>query len=402
MPIFRRFAFGCLALILGGFIWFHLISYAYPVQLTDFRAEKGIPAITGKIVQFHLNMWRDPQEREKIIARMRGSNAEWDFMGRTFLVLALSNLCLRDPARQPEYLGIMDRIISDTIQVETERGQLFFLMDYARERPFIASPARSIFVDGEIALMLGARRLIEENTDWKTAFQERVQLIHAQMESSPVLCGESYPNECWMFCNCIALGALRMAEILDGRDFAPFFTRWLEVARTRLVEPKTGMLISSFLHDGTPGDGPEGTSIWLAAHCLRLISPPFAEDQYRRAREKLRLTFFGFDYAQEWPGDCPGGADIDSGPIIPFLNLSAGSTGLAFLGAASFRDEPYLGALLKTLYLGGFPEELPAKVGDIASTTLRFSASNQVGDAVLLYALVGGPLWDKIMAGVRQ
>jgi hypothetical protein len=42
---------------------------------------------------------------------MRQSNAEWDFMGRTFLVLSLAEMGLREPYRQREFLAVMDQII---------------------------------------------------------------------------------------------------------------------------------------------------------------------------------------------------------------------------------------------------------------------------------------------------
>ena len=96
------------------------------------------------------------------IEKMRGSNAEWDFMGRTFFVLTMANMALRDPAAKSKYLARMDEIIEATSRVERKEGLYFFLMDYARDRPFVELPARSLFIDGEIALMLGARRLVAE------------------------------------------------------------------------------------------------------------------------------------------------------------------------------------------------------------------------------------------------
>ena len=79
---------------------------------------------------------------------------------------------------------------------------------------------------------------------------------------------------------------------------------------------------------------------------------------------------------------------MDSGPVIPGVDASAGSSGLAFLGASAFGDTKYLSGLLASLRLGGFPVE--------KNGTLKFCASNQVGDAVLLYAAVCGPIWDKV------
>ena len=79
--------------------------------------------------------------------------------------------------------------------------------------------------------------------------------------------------------------------------------------------------------------------------------------------------------------------DIDSGPIVPIFGASASASGLAFLGAAGFHDVEYLTQLMTSLNFAGFP----VKRGD----ALHYQASNPVGDAVLLYALVQGPLWEK-------
>ena len=73
------------------------------------------------------------------------------------------------------------------------------------------------------------------------------------------------------------------------------------------------------------------------------------------------------------------------------INLSAGSTGLAFLGAASFDDKEYLKLLYRSLEMGAFPVRAPEGI--------RYCASNAVGDAVLLYSITQGPAWRRIMGG---
>src|SRR5207249_284623 len=104
----------------------------------------------------------------------------------------------------------------------------------------------------------------------------------------------------------------------------------------------------------------------------------FARDQYRRARKELGRTTLGFSYAREWPVSWNGPADIDSGPIIPVFNISAGSSGMAFIGASAFEDQIFLSTLAATLDFAAFPSRRSGK--------LKYCASNQVGDAALLYA----------------
>ena len=208
------------------------------------------------------------------------------------------------------------------------------------------------------------------------------------MQESPVLAGESYPDECWTFCNTVALAAMRMSDALDKTDHKEFFRRWLDNARTKLVDPKTGLLVSSFTFHGGALDGPEGSSIWMSAHCLQLIDREFAAQQYRRARDLLGKTVIGFGFAREWPDTWRGRIDVDSGPVIPILKISPSSSGLAILGAGAFGDDTYLTQLVTSLNFGGFPVSTEGR--------LRFASSNQVGDAVLLYALVVGPLWEEV------
>ncbi|MGE0789671.1 MAG: hypothetical protein AB7S26_28620 [Sandaracinaceae bacterium] len=332
----------------------------------------------------HGDVTRRDAERD----RMREANAEWDFMGRTFFVLALANDALRHPEIQADALATIDAILEDTLRVERRYGQDHFLMGYAHASPWIDESHRSVFVDGEIAMMLAARQRLEASERWERPLRTRVRIIEAQMRRGPVMSAESYPDECWTFCNTLALAAIRVSDSVTGDDHAELLHGWLRTAQDHLIDPETGLLVSSFRHDGTPLDGPEGSSIFLAAHMLTLVDPSFARDQYERARHELGASFAGFGWAREWPASWEGGWDVDSGPIVPIVDASAGASGMAILGAAAFDDEAWLAELSASLELAAFPR--------LGLDGLRFRASNQVGDAVMAYALVQGPLFERV------
>ena len=205
-------------------------------------------------------------------------------------------------------------------------------------------PARSQFLDSEIAMMLAARRILEEKPEYKPLLTERVDAMVARMERGRVLSAESYPDECWMFDNTAALAAMRMADHLDGTDHGPFIKRWLALAKEKLSDPHTGILFSSYTVNGDALDGPEGSSIWMTSHFLRLADEDFARDQYHRARQELGRRAAGFAWSREWPVSWRGAMDIDSGPVIPVLDISSGASGMAFIAASSFGDDEYLTA----------------------------------------------------------
>jgi hypothetical protein len=376
------------ALSIATALWLPCVHLFFKPRLEEYISTVGLPAKARALAARHLALWNDPARRAEEVRRIRASSAEWDFMARTFFVLALANISLRAPELRPGCLTVIDTIIDETLRTEDEQGPYHFLMPYARNGKFLAQAQRSLFLDGEIALMLGARRLIEERADYQARFAQRLSAISAQMAESPVLSGESYPDECWTFCNSIALATMRVSDALDGSDHSAFLARWLATARRKLVHHQTGLLISSYRFDGTPKDGPEGSSLWTVAHFLRIVDRAFAEDQYLRAKHELEGNALGFGYAREWPASWVGPADVDSGPILPVLDISAGSSGQALLGAMTFDDAAFARRLLTSLALGGFPI---AEQGE-----LRFAASNAVGDAVVLYALTQGPLWREL------
>jgi hypothetical protein len=381
----KRFLLLHLSLLIGAAIWLPCLHLLFRADPRDYRAEGELPDITRAIAARQIALWQDTDFKEHELAQMRAINAEWDFMGRTYLVLALANMACREPDKEAEYLDGVDRIIADTLRVEEEKGLFHFLMSYARGAPFVVQPPRSLFLDGEIALMMAARRLIKEKPDYKALMDERIDTMITRMEESPVLAAESYPNECWVFCNTVAVAAIKLSDILDGPRHADFLERWLEITKREMLDPGTGLLYASYDVAGVPLQGPEGSSIWMAAHCLQLVDEEFAQDQYDRAKKELARSVLGFGYAREWPPSYTGPADVDSGPVI--AGISTASSGLAFMGASTFGDTDYLQRLLTSLRFAGFPVETDGR--------LMFCASNQVGDAVVLYAAVLGPLWEK-------
>ncbi len=332
---------------------------------------------------------------------MRAVNPEWDFMTRTYEVLAYSNLALveNDPARRAAWVTNIDRTIDATLDSERQHGAKSFMLRYASAAPFLDEAARSLFIDGELLLMISARVFVAGPREGlREEATSRAVHVEGAMRRSPSLSGESYPNECWTFCNTTALAALAVYDRAFGGDASPRHAElgraWTAYAREHLVERSTGLLVASYTRDGRVLDGPEGSSIFMSAHNLLLIDEPFARDQYARARRELGATAFRFGWAREWPKTAPGRADVDSGPIVPFVEASAGASGHAILGASAFGDDAWLGSLFTSLELFGMPAR---KDG-----ALRYRGSNAVGDAVLLYAVTYGPLWNEVRRGVAR
>ncbi len=380
-PALRRARLPALLLI-AAVLWLPTLHLFYDVSPIERRA------MAERLAQREANAALDSSQ--DLAAPMRGVNPEWDFMQRTFTVLTLANQALGTSGQdQAHLLAAIDAIVDRTLaEVDVGRGDAHFMLPYAKSGSFVdTSPdTRSLFIDGEIVAMIGARDMVEPRAATRAVALARADRIERAMRRSPSLSGESYPNECWTFCNTTALAGLVMLDRSEGTDHSALVRAWVDHAKAHLVDPTTGILISSYTYDGTVKDGPEGSSIWMSASNLLLLDEDFARDQYTRARRELGDSFASFGWAREWPRGTPERPDVDSGPIVPIVHASAGSSGLAILGASAFGDEAYLRSLLASIELFGFRD--PA--------TLRYRASNAVGDAVLSYALSFGPLYRRV------
>ncbi len=388
-------AVACLALAVIGVLATARFRYSPPAN--DAPWFPGVCPTAKALAGHQLRVWADPARRDAGVTQLRQSNPEWDFMGRTFLVMALGEIGLRDPATAAENLRTVDQIVRSTLRLEARDGPFVFLMSYARHGPYLTQPVHSLFVDGEITLMLGVRaRLARAATatdpDTLRAYRDELAVrstaLARGLAEAPDGFVESYPNECWLFDHAFAFAALRLADRELGTDHRELARVWLERARTTLREPTTGLLHSSFTRTGRALEGPEGSTLWLTAHLLEAIDPPFARGLYQDTREYLARRLWGFAWSREWPVQLRTGADIDSGVVVPLVDASPSGSGFALVAAAGFGDAPFLRELQTSVGLAAFP------IRD--GGALHFAASNGVGDAVLLYALTVGPLWREI------
>jgi hypothetical protein len=92
-------------------------------------------------------------------------------------------------------------------------------------------------------------------------------------------------------------------------------------------------------------------------------------------------SFLGFSTIHEYGNGYHGAGDIDSGPLI--LGISVSATGFALAPARSFGHHDVFTRLFRTADFAG----LPLRSG----TRLRFATGGVIGNALLLAFLTSGP-----------
>jgi hypothetical protein len=373
----RQLLSGLLASTFGAGAWSLL---AAPVLAREAPDEGPSPAWVERLAQARIAPWEGGSRQE--LVGLRAMNPEYDLMTRTFTAMGLADLALQHPDRWlPRVVAALDAMIADTTSSLEAHGQSFFLMGYGQgwQEP-------SLFVDGEHLLVMALRRLLRDEPALASRSRALGAALAERMASTRSHSWPSYPDECWAFCNTLALSALRALERLDGTAYGALARDFVSNARRSLLHPETKMLLSAYTAGGRRREDPEGSSIWASTHFLRAVDATFAQEQYELARDHFGRVWLGFGFGREWVGR--GAIDVDSGPVVPLVGASPSSSGLAILAARSAGDRGFSRALHASLGLFALPRD---------EDGLRtYRTSNALGDAVILAGCTAGPVWEAL------
>src|SRR5262245_4254926 len=99
----KRILRGLAAIFIAGVIWIPCLHLFFVQPASDFCKTGGLSTKARRLAARHLELWTEPKLREQELRKMRASNAEWDFMGRSFLVWSLANMGLPDSSSKALY-----------------------------------------------------------------------------------------------------------------------------------------------------------------------------------------------------------------------------------------------------------------------------------------------------------
>ncbi|MEM8862507.1 MAG: hypothetical protein AAGD96_29695, partial [Chloroflexota bacterium] len=190
---------------------------------------------------------------------------------------------------------------------------------------------------------------------------------------------ESYAGQVWPVDTFPAMVSLKAFETIIGDNkYEHLLNQWLEDIQ-QTIDPQTGLIP----HRTAPfQDTGRATSQTLILWFLADLDPALGSTYYRSFREQFVTHRLGIPAVREFPlGDNRPG-DIDSGPLITGISLSAT---VVMLGTARvYGDEALATAIFQEGESGGWP----LQVGD-----KRFYAFGvlPIGEAFLLWAQTARP-----------
>ncbi|MCO1654498.1 hypothetical protein [Pseudonocardia humida] len=209
--------------------------------------------------------------------------------------------------------------------------------------PDTAAPAHGVFWAGwSLALAVEVARLSGLPADRADVARRAGEIRDALVADDDGFL-EAYPGQVWPCDTVVAVAALARSRALGpvpGVD--EVVAGWTD--RTRAVRDQaTGLLPHRLDAGGAVLDGPRASSQALMLSFLPDIDPGSAAADYRRFVDAFVVRELGLVGVREYPVGMEGEGDVDSGPLIAGVSLSASAVAL---GAATRQGDAALAATL--------------------------------------------------------
>ena len=236
---------------------------------------------------------------------------------------------------------------------------------------------------GYAALAIGVARSIDPAfpAGAAKAHDALVAAYARRLLASPTGLVETYPGEAYPTDTAAVAAAIAAHGRATGVDHGAVLARWVSLVRARQVDPASGLLVQRMgAADGKAHDVPRASGTALAAYLAGFVDRQLARDLGDAALRR-EADVWGFGGVREYADGQSGAGDVDSGPVV--LGVSVSATGFALATARAFGRRDAFERLYRTTDLFG----APSTSGD----RLQFASGGPIGNALLLAMLTSGP-----------
>jgi hypothetical protein len=305
-------------------------------------------------------------------------NGEWQFGTFCMTGAAAAQVWIEHPELRGEALDVINfstgkLLLSSTRQYDTEA--------WGND----AMGAGALSDEGHAAFLtyagftLGLERIA---SDANAAAQESiVRSLARRFRAAPRSLIATYPGEWYPVDNAAGIAALALHARVTGADYSDIFERF-DSEFLKLID-SDGLLIQAV--DGETGavrDHGRASGTAFAAYLLSYGRPHLAEKLYNTIKSSQYRKLFGFGVVREYGPHGKGQGDIDSGPVMFGLGVSA--TGFTLGASRAMGDVEGFVPLYGTAHYFG----VPADVDD----RRNFVIGGPIGDAIMFAMVTAVPL----------
>ncbi|MCX4246791.1 hypothetical protein [Paraliomyxa miuraensis] len=233
---------------------------------------------------------------------------------------------------------------------------------------------------GYLGLVLSVHRVLEPEGSYAELHERVMAHLDQALRTSPIGLVQTYPGEIYPVDNASIIGALALHQRVTGVDHRQVLEAWAERLPS-LRDSATGLLVQAVSPRGEVVDGPRGSGTGLAVYFLSFGDAAQSSSLYEAMRTHMQRELLGFGAMREYPPGIEGRGDIDSGPVIMGVSISA--TGFSLAGSRIHGDRETFERLWSTAYLFGAPVDHEGM--------RSFALGGPLGDALMFALLTARP-----------
>lgn len=306
---------------------------------------------------------------------------EWALVTHQMTALGLAQVALAHPELRPDYAPEITKAAAKSFLPE--------MRDFGTRAWHGEDALQSLASDhghaylSYAALAVSMARLVDRDVPPALA-REHDRLIAAyvrRLRASSTGLIETYPGEAYPTDVAAVAGAIAVHGKVTGKNYDDVLRHWAANVRTAQIDKTSGLVHQRMdAATGAPHDAPRGSGTALAAYFAGFADESVAR-QLAAAALSHRSTFVGFGGIREYAAGRSGEGDVDSGPVI--LGISVSATGFALAPARAFGHKDAFVQLYRTTDLFGMPLR--------SQGARKFAIGGPIGNALLLALLTSGP-----------
>ncbi len=310
------------SLSIAAFILF--VCPTYCIETT--QANRKYEALLKRLQRQFETYLKTPRAYKQIVIKECSVFPEGNLYPFTLPAIAWAGIVFRDPEQAPHAREQMRKLIDlaipqATLMIKPPKNDLMKLKTYQRHATYL----------GMLNYTLGCYRMVGSDRRYDRLHNHISEILFEAAQEQNGAQIHSYPNYSWTFDTILALASLDLHDRIHGtRRTQPLIQKHLNWINARCTDKKAGLPCSIF-DDTSNGSTapPRGCDLSLRICLLQQIAPARAADLYKKYVTSHWLDKGLISGFAEWPGGKRVRPDIDSGPVVMGIGLTATGVGIA-------------------------------------------------------------------------
>ncbi len=308
-------------------------------------------------------------------------DGEWAFGTFTMAALGLGHVILHHPELAGVYAPTMEKCAEQLISSSTNA----FGTDAWGAFGFDGLPGGTGHAYlGYSNLALSMIRLVHPTTRHARVHDDLTEALAKRLSDAPHGLFETYPGEAYPADVSMVAASIALHDCAVGAPPRTWWKAW-KPKYAEWIDSQSGLLFQSGdAATGKPVGPPRASGTSLGAFALSFVDDELAK-KLHDALARNHTTLLGYGGIREYAPGHEGSGDIDSGPVV--LGVSVSATGFSLSSAKLQGDAELFTSLYRTADFWGVPIH--------RANGMRYLSGGPLGNAILLAMTTATKKWQK-------